>query len=69
MLETIKKGLLASIGAVVLTRERIRQLLDKLVQEGKLSSEEAERLADRMAQEGEKELKSVQEPTLLQLIV
>jgi polyhydroxyalkanoate synthesis regulator phasin len=64
MLETIKKGLLASIGAAVLTRDRIRQTLDKLVQEGKLSSEEAERMADRMLEEGEKELKSLQEKIL-----
>lgn len=64
MLETMKKGLLASIGAAVLTRDRIRQTLEKLVQEGKLSSEEAERIADRMVKEGEKELKSLQEKML-----
>ena len=64
MLETMKKGLLASIGAAVLTRDRIRQTLDKLVQEGKLSSEEAERMADRMVEEGEKELKPLQEKML-----
>lgn len=64
MLETMKKGLLASIGAAVLTRDRIRQTLEKLVQEGTLSSEEAERMADRMVEEGEKELKSLQEKML-----
>ncbi len=64
MLETIKKGLLASIGAVVLTREHIRQSLNKLVQEGKLSAGEAERLANEMIEDGEKELKAAQERIL-----
>lgn len=64
MFQTVKKGFLASIGTAVLTRDRIRQTLEKLVQEGKLSSAEAERMADRMVEEGEKELKSLQEKVL-----
>ncbi|NIO03449.1 MAG: hypothetical protein GTN74_02220 [Proteobacteria bacterium] len=61
MFETIKKTVQASIGAAVLTRERIRKTLDKLVQEGKLSTEEAERLADRMIRDSKTELKSIQD--------
>jgi len=61
MLETVKKTIQASVGAVVLTRERVRQTLDRLVQEGKLSTEEAERIADRIIRDGKKELKGLEE--------
>jgi polyhydroxyalkanoate synthesis regulator phasin len=61
MLESIKKGLQATVGAAVLTRRRIRENLDKLVKEGKLSGEEADRLADEMVEEGRRELTSIQE--------
>ncbi len=61
MLETIKKTVQASIGAVVLTRERVRKVLDKLVKEGKISTEDAERLADRMIRDSKTELKGLQD--------
>jgi polyhydroxyalkanoate synthesis regulator phasin len=61
MLDAIKKTIQASIGAVVLTRERVRKTLDKLVEEGKLSTEEAERLADRMIQDSRREFKGLEE--------
>ncbi len=61
MLEAIRKTVQASIGAVVLTRHRVRETLDKLVQEGKLSAEEAERLADRLIRDGKKEFKGLQD--------
>jgi len=61
MLESMKKTVQASIGAVILTRDRVRKTLDKLVQEGKLSTEEAERLADQMVRNGKKEFKGMQD--------
>jgi len=61
MLEAIKKTIHASIGAVVLTRERVRQTLDRLVQEGKLSAEEAESIAERVIRDGREELKGLEE--------
>ncbi len=61
MFEAIKKTVQASVGAVVLTRERVRKTLDKLVEEGKLSTEEAERVADRMIRESRRELKGLQD--------
>jgi len=61
MLEAIKKTVQASVGAVFLTRERVRNTLGRLVQEGKLSAEEAERLADQMVRDGKKELKGLQD--------
>ena len=61
MLEALRKTVQASVGAVVLTRERVRKTLDKLVKEGKLSTEEAERLADRMIRDGKREFKGLQD--------
>ncbi len=59
MLEGIKKTVQASMGAVVLTRERVRKILDRLVAEGKLSTEEAERFADQWIRNSKTELKSL----------
>jgi polyhydroxyalkanoate synthesis regulator phasin len=61
MLEGIKKTIQASIGAVVLTRERVLKTLDRLVEEGKLSTEEAERLADRLIRDGKREFKGLED--------
>jgi len=49
MLEALRKTVQASVGAVVLTRERVRKTLDKLVKEGKLSTEEQKRPRGRLS--------------------
>ena len=54
MLETLKKGMLAGLGAAVLTRDKILESTRKLVEEGKLSSEDAEKLTEELIKSGEK---------------
>jgi polyhydroxyalkanoate synthesis regulator phasin len=55
MLELIKKGLMASIGAVVLTTEKVQEAVRKLVEEGKISTEEGEKLAEELVKSGERQ--------------
>jgi polyhydroxyalkanoate synthesis regulator phasin len=44
MLDTLRKAALAGIGALTLTEERARKLLDELVDQGRMSREEGESL-------------------------
>jgi polyhydroxyalkanoate synthesis regulator phasin len=53
MLDEIKKGLFASFGAVLLTRGKIDEVSRKLVQETKLSKEDAQKLAKELVETGE----------------
>lgn len=59
MLELLKKGMFAGIGAAVLTRDKIREATRMLVEEGKLSSEEADKLAEDLASSGEREWEEI----------
>jgi polyhydroxyalkanoate synthesis regulator phasin len=55
MLELLRKGMLAGLGMAVLTGEKIREATRMLVEEGKISSDEADKLADDLVKSGEKE--------------
>ena len=59
MLELLKKGMLAGIGAAVLTRDKIREATRMLVEEGKISSDEAEKLSEDLVKSGEKEWEEI----------
>ncbi|RJX35517.1 MAG: hypothetical protein C4525_03835 [Desulfarculus sp.] len=58
MLETIKNLLLASIGAVVLTKEKALEFFDQSVAQGKLSREDAENLAQEMVEESKRQARA-----------
>ncbi len=53
MLDDLKKGFFAGIGAVLLTKDKIEQFTDKLVKEAKMSREDAQRLTDDLVKDGE----------------
>jgi polyhydroxyalkanoate synthesis regulator phasin len=55
MLELLKKGLFAGIGAVVLTTEKIQDSIKRLVEEGKITTEEGEKLTDDLIKSGERQ--------------
>jgi polyhydroxyalkanoate synthesis regulator phasin len=59
MLELMKKGLMAGIGAVVLTTEKVQETIRKLVEEGKLSTEEGEKLAQDLVKTGERQWEEI----------
>lgn len=56
MIDLIKKTILAGIGVAVLTAEKVHEVTHRFVEEGKISTEEAEKLADELAQAGERQL-------------
>ena len=59
MLELLRKGLMAGIGAVVLTTEKVQEAVKKLVEEGKISTEEGEKLAQELVKSGERQWEEI----------
>jgi polyhydroxyalkanoate synthesis regulator phasin len=55
MLDSIKKAVLAGIGAAVVTKDKVQSSLDELVRQGKLSAEDARTTAERIATDGRRE--------------
>jgi polyhydroxyalkanoate synthesis regulator phasin len=53
MLDTIKKSLLATLGAAVVTKEKVEAATRGWVEEGKISRAEAERLAQELVESGQ----------------
>ncbi len=62
--DMLRKGLLTGLGAALLTHERIQQTLDTLVQEGKVSADEARRMTEELVDKGRQEFKELQERVL-----
>ncbi len=48
MFEVIKKSILAGIGALAFTEEKIQEVIDDFVQKGKLTQKEGESLVDEL---------------------
>ncbi|HSH12712.1 MAG TPA: hypothetical protein VLA15_03150 [Desulfurivibrionaceae bacterium] len=61
MLELIKKGLLTGLGLAVVTKAKLEAVLGKMVDEGKMSREEAAKLLDELLQSGEKQWAEAEE--------
>lgn len=59
MLEFIKKGLLAGLGVAVVTKEKVQEATRILVQEGKISTEEAEKVAEELIKSGEQQWQEI----------
>ena len=55
MLEEIKKILFSGLGVVLVTREKVEEVTRKLVDEAKLSREEARDLVDQLFETGSKQ--------------
>ena len=61
MMNVFKDMLATGLGAVFLTKEKIEEMVDKLVEEGSVSKQEAEELIDNMVKKAKtqrEELKS-----------
>ena len=61
MFELIKKSLLASLGAAVITKEKIEQVTKRLVDEGKISMDEAGKLTHELVESGHHQWEELQE--------
>ena len=55
MFEIFKKSLFAGLGLAVVTKTKLEGVLDKLVEEGKMSREEAEKMGRELLESGEKQ--------------
>lgn len=58
MLETLKKTILAGVGATVLSANAVKNTLEELVKKGKISPDEAKAAFDKAASRGEEDLKA-----------
>ena len=55
MIDLIKKTLLASVGAAVVTKEKLEKTMEEFVREGKLSAGDARIMAEKIAEQGRRE--------------
>jgi len=55
MIDLVKKGMLAGIGVAVVTKDKVLESLDELVEKGKLSKDEAVAMSDKIVDEGRAE--------------
>lgn len=60
MFEAIKKGFFASIGAAVVTRDKIQEIANRLVEEGKITPKEADELTQELYDLGNKEWEEIE---------
>lgn len=61
MLELFKKTVFAGIGAAVITKDRIESMLQEMVEQGKITRDEASRMAEKIAAEGRDEFERTRE--------
>lgn len=61
MIDTLKKTLLAGVGAAVVTTEKIEAALDDFVKQGKVTAADAREMAKKIAADGKQEFDQVSE--------
>lgn len=59
--ETIRKGLYAGLGVVVVTSEEIRKTVDRFVEAGRMSVEDSEALVRDLSAKGERQQNEFQQ--------
>ena len=52
MMDLFKSGILAGLGAAVITRDKIEERMKRLVEEGKITREEAGRITEELLESG-----------------
>jgi polyhydroxyalkanoate synthesis regulator phasin len=60
MLEEIRKGLLSGFGAVLLTKEKAEEATRKLVEDAKISKEDAQTLIDELFETGTRQWSEIE---------
>lgn len=59
MIETIKKTLLAGVGAAVITKEKVQDALEDYVRQGKIKADDAKIIAEKIAERGKREFEEL----------
>jgi polyhydroxyalkanoate synthesis regulator phasin len=60
-METIKNAISTSLGAVLLTRNKIEETLQTLIKEAKISESDAKQLGEELIKKGETQLNALNE--------
>ncbi len=60
MFTEIKKGLLAGLGAVLLSKEKIEEVVQKRVKDAKLSESEGRRLIEELVDDGQQQFATIE---------
>jgi len=55
MLDFFKRGFLATVGALSISREKIQEMVDQLVERGELTRDEGKQLVDKLIKRGQEE--------------
>lgn len=55
MIDTLKKTLLAGVGAAVITKDKVESALEDFVAKGKVSAADARKMAEKIARDGREE--------------
>ncbi len=58
MIDSIKKTILAGVGAAVVTKEKVQAGLEEFVRQGKVNAADAQAMAEKIAQDGKREFES-----------
>lgn len=58
MIDSIKKAMLAGVGAAVLTKDKVEEALGELVEKGKISANDAKETARKISDDGKQEFES-----------
>ncbi len=58
MIDSIKKAMLAGVGAAVITAEKVEETLSEWVNKGKVSADDAKAMASRIADQGRAEFEN-----------
>lgn len=61
MIDSLRKTILSGLGAASLSRERLRTLLEQMVQRGDLKEEQARKLQEEILSQGRSESRAVAE--------
>lgn len=59
MMNSIRRALLAGVGAAIITKEKAEESLNDFVQQGRVSAKDAKVMARQLAKDGRKEFASV----------
>jgi polyhydroxyalkanoate synthesis regulator phasin len=59
MIDSLKKTLLAGVGAAVVSKEKVEAVLGDLVRQGKVTTAEAQAVAEKLVAEGRREADSL----------
>jgi polyhydroxyalkanoate synthesis regulator phasin len=61
MLDFFKRGFLATVGALSISREKIQEMVDQLVERGELTRDEGKQLVDKLIKRGQEERETMRD--------